>query len=558
MNESYAPHVHRTPLPPAIRILLLTAILILVAAVFLMNTVPPVSRDALTHHLAVPQIYLRQGISELPWLKFSYYPMNLDLLYAIPLKFGNDIFPKYMHYSFALCTAALLYFHLRRRLDDRWGLFGALLFLSLPVILKLSISVYVDLGLIFFSFAAILSLLRWIESNLRWGYLLLSAVFCGLALGTKYNGLLVWFLLTLLVLWAADRCQRETSLEAKSEVLSRAAGPLAYATVFFFAAGLLFSPWMVRNSLWTGNPIYPLFDGFFVSGPPREATPLSHFALRTLNYGETWWEIALIPIRIFFQGQDGSPQFFDGRLNPYLFFLPAAAFAGYRQEPHSLRIEKAALTAFAMFFILLAFFLRDMRIRYVAPVIPPLVVLSVYGARNAVDWIRNISHPAWRRFGWTAAGLAMAAGIGLNAAYAAQQFSAVGPIAYWSGGADRHAYIERHRPVYPVFRYANAHIPENSRILGLFLGDRGYYCQREIVFREKIFQEAIESAEAFEDVASHLKRQEFTHLIVRQDLFYQWIDNNFDGAQRKRLRHFMGSGCRLLFFQNGYGLFQIL
>ncbi|MCG6895268.1 MAG: glycosyltransferase family 39 protein, partial [Desulfobacteraceae bacterium] len=518
----------------------------------------PVSRDALTHHLAVPQIYLRQGISELPWLKFSYYPMNLELLYAIPLKFGNDILPKYMHFSFALFTAALLYYHLRRRLNDRWGLFGVLLFLSLPVIFKLSISAYVDLGLVFFSFAAILSLLLWVERDLRWGYLLLAAVSCGLALGIKYNGLIVWFLLTLLVLGAADRCKRHPISEPKAEDLSRTVGALTYAMVFFFVAGLLFSPWMVRNSLWTGNPIYPLFDGLFVSGTHREASSLSHFVLRNQNYGETWWEIALIPIRIFFQGQDGNPKFFDGRLNPYLFFLPAAAFMGYRQEPLFLRIEKAALTVFAIFFILLAFFLRDMRIRYLAPIIPPLVVLSVYGARNGVDWIRKLSNPTWRKIGFGAAVLAVVAGIGLNAAYIIGQFQIIRPVEYLLGGADRHAYIERHRPVYPVFRYANAHIPEPSRILGLFLGDRGYYLQREIVFRERIFKEAVENATSFEDVASHLKHQKFTHLIIRQDLFYRWIDDNFDEVQKERLRHFMERGCRMLFFRNGYGLFQIL
>ena len=42
----------------------------------------PISRDALTHHLYLPRLYLQHGgIYEIPDLVFSYYPMNLDLLY---------------------------------------------------------------------------------------------------------------------------------------------------------------------------------------------------------------------------------------------------------------------------------------------------------------------------------------------------------------------------------------------------------------------------------------------------------------------------------------------
>ena len=50
----------------------------LLVVISLLNTLPPVSRDALTHHLAVPKLYLQHGgMYEIPELFFSYYPMNL-------------------------------------------------------------------------------------------------------------------------------------------------------------------------------------------------------------------------------------------------------------------------------------------------------------------------------------------------------------------------------------------------------------------------------------------------------------------------------------------------
>ena len=127
-------------------------LMLLIVSITLLSLVPPVSKDALVHHLAVPKLYLKHGgIYEIPFMPFSYYPMNLDLLYIIPLYFSNDIAPKFIHFTFALFTAGLIFSYLRKRTSDFYGLLGALFFLSIPVIVKLSINVYVDLGEIFFS-----------------------------------------------------------------------------------------------------------------------------------------------------------------------------------------------------------------------------------------------------------------------------------------------------------------------------------------------------------------------------------------------------------------------
>ena len=78
----------------------------LVVFMVILAWIPPISRDALIHHLAVPKLYLNNGgVYEIPFMDFSYYPMNLDLLYMIPLYFGQDIIPKIIHMAFAFLTA---------------------------------------------------------------------------------------------------------------------------------------------------------------------------------------------------------------------------------------------------------------------------------------------------------------------------------------------------------------------------------------------------------------------------------------------------------------------
>lgn len=118
-------------------------------------------------------------------MAFSYYPMNLDLLYMIPLYFGNDIVPKFIHFAFVLLTAWLVFKYLSRRTNKGYGLLGALLFLSIVIIIKLSVTVYVDLGEIFFSFASFLFILEWLKNDFKIKSLLYSGIMCGLALGTS-------------------------------------------------------------------------------------------------------------------------------------------------------------------------------------------------------------------------------------------------------------------------------------------------------------------------------------------------------------------------------------
>ena len=260
--------------------MILSLLIFLVASVIILSCVPPVSKDELVHHLAVPKLYLKHGgMVEIPFMPFSYYPMNLDLLYLIPLYFGNDILPKFIHFTFALLTAWLIFRYLKRRTSTTAALFGVVFFLSIPIVVKLSITAYVDLGLIFFSFASLILLLKWGESGFKPRYLILSAVMTGLAMGIKYNGLLVWAILTLLVPILYAR-----GLKSKAPGFLRPAG---LGAVFFLVALLLFSPWAIRNYHWTNNPVYPLYDGWFnlpraaleknASGTRRRAIPIRAF-----------------------------------------------------------------------------------------------------------------------------------------------------------------------------------------------------------------------------------------------------------------------------------------
>ena len=564
---------------------LIGVLALLIVAIVILSWVPPVSRDALSHHLAVPKLYLEHGgIFEIPSISFSYYPMNLDLLYMVALYFGNDIIPKFIHFVFALLTAGLIFNYLKQRTGTVWALFGPLFFLSLPVIVKLSITVYVDLGLVFFSTAAILMLMRWLESRFQINFLLLAAICCGLALGTKYNGLIVLFILTLFIPFAFIRKSKNllnvNKPEYKSSSVKNQFKALGYGAFFCAIALLVFSPWMMRNYAWKGNPVYPLYHHVFnrqnmvvtdpVDGRNEIDSRLDHtpeskstvtkwgsFAIRKVVYNESWLEIALIPVRIFFQGQDDNPQYFDGQLNPFLFLLPFFAFLQIKNNPPVLKTEKKIWALFSILFVLYAYFQTDMRIRYIAPVIPPLVILATLGLQQITTALVR----RWpQRNNWMLPGaifIMIAAIFVVNFSYIVRQFHYVAPFSYIGKKIDRDAYIARYRPEHTIYRYANKHLPDEVKILGLFLGNRRYYCDRDLRFDNNLFRQIIKGADSTTTILAQLQRRGFTHLLIRYDLFNRWAANQFDDNEKEILASFSRLSLKSLISEDGYGLFEL-
>ncbi len=368
-------------------ILISITILSLLFIEIMINITPPIARDVLIHHLAIPKLWLKNGgFYEIKWADFSYYPMNIDLLYIIPLYFNNDAIPSFIHMGFGIGTAWLIYHYVSNKLGRLAGLLGVLVFLSTPIVVRMSTVAYVDLGLVFFTTASLLAYVRWRDGEYKeYKWFLFSAIALGLALGTKYNALIAWFFLSFAIVFVYSR---DTERQGKA---------IGYGAVFFLVSLLIFSPWLIKNIILTGNPLYPLFKGIFsISSVTTEGgttsivsgnTYMGIFKMREMLYGENFWETLLIPLRFFFQGQDHSDRYFDGVLNPILIIALPFAFMN-----KSFYRDKLFFMLFAGFFILATFFLDQQRIRYILPVIPILSILTVMGLINIFNWTMSISN----------------------------------------------------------------------------------------------------------------------------------------------------------------------
>jgi len=282
------------------------------------------------------------------------------------------------------------------------------------------------------------------------------------------------------------------------------------------------------------------------------------FTTRRIIFHETPLQIISLPLRIFFAGQDNNPQYFDGKLNPFLLILPIFSFIRSRQK-NAVLLEQRIMLAFSILFLLLAFFQTGMRIRYIAPIIPFLVILSIFGLHNLHAWTKA-HFQAYPNLAKSLPMLCILAMLSYNIIYLAKQFNYVQPLAFISGNVSRDNYISKYVHEYPVVQYANKQKNSPHKTLCLFLGNRGYYMDFPHTFdvpinKKSPFTQLITTSTDAATISKHLLNKGYTQILLRNDLTKFWIDNL--KKHKDIAAFFFQDHTRLLYTQNGYSLFSI-
>jgi hypothetical protein len=520
--------------------------------IIIMSTVPPVSRDSQTHHLALPKIWLSEGLlSEVPDMEFSYYPQLIDLFYILPVALDVDIIAKYIHFAFGLGTMLLIFLYLRRFLGVFWGLMGGLMFLSLPIILKLSVTVYVDLGLLFFFTASLFSILIWLEDPKKVRWIIISGICSGLAMSTKYNAMLSVTLLTLLFSYFF--------LKMSNKKIVGQLNTIKYMAIFSLCALLIYSPWLVRNYSLTGNPIYPLHQSFFSKINSNhesknkleqyETKKLSPLSIRKIVFNESLPYSLAVPFRIFFEGQDNKPQYFDGKLNPLLLLFPFLLIFMKRKS-----WQNRFFASFVILTLLYTTLAVDMRIRYVITIVSPMIILSVFGLFELNQWL-NTKFPKSRTPFFILTPLILAYFI-YNMSYGFTLFKNINPIPYLSGKISREEYISNKLPYYSLNKIANKVVPSNGKLLGIYTGNRRYYINVPLSLESTLPFVLAKNASNASELSQEFSKRNITHLLVRVDLFNQELSRKETKIQNI-ITQFFNSSVKLIDFNGAFFLYKI-
>ena len=229
---------------------------------------PPFDFDVREYHLQGPKEWFQAGrIHNLEHNVYTSFPFLSEMLSLGAMVLHGDwwkgaIAGKLTLTVFQLLSAICVYAIGRRWMGRRIGLIAALILLSTPWTLRISIIAYAEGALSFYIIASLMmALLACHTSNpgTRRQFHALAGFLAGSAMAAKYPGVLSAVIPVGLLL-VVQGIRRGRTADAGDQAGRTVTGDVL---VYAFAVVLAVSPWLVKNAVWNGNPVYPLAYSVF-------------------------------------------------------------------------------------------------------------------------------------------------------------------------------------------------------------------------------------------------------------------------------------------------------
>ena len=339
--------------------------------------------DAGWYHLAEARRWALQGrISDLLITNRSLtagLPHYQEVLYAGVISMFGIIAAKVLAWAgLPLALAAMAVLAARYVPSRTFALLAAVIFASTPIVAYYSAgSGSNDLPLASITVLAAYALLRWNETRAN-GWLVLAGALCGYSIGIKTTGLFTLVACGLLIVALAAVRRRQSPDAAGTGVRSIAAGLFAYA-----GGALAFvAPNLIQSTLWTRDPVFPLFPLLFKSPydivylvEPNWYSQYAHDLPAHLFYLLTlpWW-------LTFAHNSVAGPIF--------LVMAPLAALT--LLLPHERRPVMLFLAAFCAIWAALFNLTPTLWFRYIEAIAPLLALLAAYplfvGSQGIPGW----------------------------------------------------------------------------------------------------------------------------------------------------------------------------
>jgi len=462
---------------------------------FLLALAPITYYDSLVYHFALPAAYIQaHHWVALPHLIYSSFPQTLEMLWTLALLVGDDTVANLIAWSISLLLLTAIITYAKRFFDLTVGLIAAALVALMPAFLLLSSGGYVDIGLTFFSFMSLYAAFLWSVRPAS-SMLILSGCFAGWAIGTKYTGVLSALLAVILLIVYMRR-------QARGQMLR---GLLIYGG----SALVICSPWLIKNMLYVGNPVFP----FFYNSGVKELNPwvnqaaagyfegiMEYHSRSIFELPSVVWQAAVNGLS-FGRGIDVLGDF--GWV-PLFGWLPALWLC--RKLPDTVKL---LLVLCAVYFALWG--MSRPVLRFLLPISPLLALLVsyawVHGVRMQTAAVRWLSRAFLGSF--------VLSGLFLFV-YAASLLSSFGAAIGLEG---RESYLARVLDYYAAATFVNTLTPLDSCVY--VLGDqRGYYYQRKTwispVFSKNPLIEWANTVATPQALRQRLQQEGITHLLVNR------------------------------------------
>ncbi len=195
---------------------------------------PEITYDAMAYHLGAPERFLAiHRIIRLEHMFFSDFPLALQMVYSFARALAGEGAVKLLHWALGagcMVQTALL---ARKFFGDAVSGWGLAFLAATPFLATQMTRANVDLGVMFFTGAAIYGLLRGGAAGMA-----TAGFFMGAAAIVKLTG--IYGLIAAVAVFGLARPKRIGAV--------------------VLAAGIPLLPWLTRGFLFAGNPVYPFFS----------------------------------------------------------------------------------------------------------------------------------------------------------------------------------------------------------------------------------------------------------------------------------------------------------
>ena len=321
------------------------------APVALNGLTPPLHSDEVRYHLPYALHFVEQGrIAPALYLRFPFFTLNVNLLYAAAIVFGDDVTPHFVHLLLGALAGLALYV-LAAPVCGRVTAFCAvMLFFVTPNFRIFAPTAYIDLGLAAFITSTIACLDRARE---RPALVVCAGLAFGAALGSKYLALAF---VPLLVAWAAYR--------------TRTGAQIARFTAIAVLTG---APWYLYNLVWTGNPISPFAGDWFGSWPwTAEDLAAQTQQLTQERYERSLTGLLSFPYYLVTDSSRFSISSVPVLLAPGLAALVLLPLWNRNMRPYG----------FIVLVVVIAWFFSTPHFRYLTAILPVLCLVSVWSVER--------------------------------------------------------------------------------------------------------------------------------------------------------------------------------
>ena len=227
-------------------LVLLALVGIALVSNLLFNYAPPTQNREMHYDLTMPKIYLQNHrIIDIPDDKVFYYPFLIHMLYLYALCLKRVLLAKLIHYALGCLCLGAVYFYARDLFGRRAAFYAGALFYLMPIVASLSGTANIEFGTLLYGLLAVWTLHLWIRSeDVRFFYC--GAFFAGATLCTKITGIALTASFFLVALGLCIFHFKYTI----GKILRTA----ILGTLLALAA---LSPWLIRNMIYSSNPVMP-------------------------------------------------------------------------------------------------------------------------------------------------------------------------------------------------------------------------------------------------------------------------------------------------------------